>query len=106
MEPRAKLVQMCYERGMFQNQAETVVGLAIPQIDKFLKDEIGYKINWYDANGKFPEGLYATIFMFHVAPVALKWIDENIPKAWFRPLFDLNDPIHKTPSAGTEAIAA
>lgn len=90
IEPRAKLVEMCCNRGMSRNQAETVVGLAIPQIDKFLKEEMNYKIDWYDPGAMFPDGLYATMFMFHVSPIALKWIDENSPKAFFRNAFDFN----------------
>jgi len=90
MEPRARLVQMCIDRCMSKKQAEIVVGLAIKKIDNVLEKEIGYKINWFADNYDLPDAFYKDNFRLYVAPVALKWIDENIPKAWFRSMFDLN----------------
>ena len=79
---REKLEQMCYEKGMFESQAKTVVDLAIPEIDNL----DNYKITWDRPASEYPEPLYIIMFLT-VKKVAYKWIEENFPLAWFKPMF-------------------
>lgn len=89
MTVKERLEEICVEQGMFENQARAVVELAMKELDNI--DE--YKIAWDKPSQEYPTKFYAAAFLT-VARVALKWIDENIPQAWFRQMFDLNDPIH------------
>lgn len=83
MTTREKLIEMCIDNGMFPEQAKEVVELAISEIDKLVD---GYKTTWDRPANEYPDGLYAVMFLT-VADVAIKWIDENLPKAWFRSMF-------------------
>jgi hypothetical protein len=49
---------------------------------------------WNDQTTDYPEGLLRVTWLLICGEV-LKYIDEKCPQAWFRPLFDLQDPIHK-----------
>jgi len=85
MTTRQKLESMLVATGMFESQAKQVMDVAIPELNK--QSPGGYNITWdSDASG-YPDMLYALWFM-SVKIVALKWIDANCPKAWFRPMFD------------------
>lgn len=75
---------------MGERQAQAVVKLAMEELDG---SSDGCKITWDSPAQEYPHKFYTATFVA-VARVALKWIDENIPQAWFRPMFDLSDPIH------------
>ncbi len=78
---KQKCLKMLTNRGMFENQAEQVLERALPEI------EIGnYEITWNRPASEYPEPLYAVINVI-LNKVALEWIDENLPEAWFRPFF-------------------
>ena len=92
---RAKLEQMLFEMGMFENQATKVIDLAIPEIDKMQpsiqegeEDEQPepYKVKWHNPSTDYPEGIY-NLWFHKVKEVALQWIDKECPQAWFRELF-------------------
>jgi len=89
MTTKEKFVEFCIERGMSENQAEQVVNLAMTEIDK---DEC--RTTWNRPAGEYPNEFYAVAFLI-LPRIALNWIEKNIPTAWYRPLFDLNDPICK-----------
>ena len=74
---------MCVERGMFEEQAKEVVELTIPKIDA--QDD--YKTTWDRPANEYPDSLYAVMFLY-VKETAKKWIEQNIPQAWFKPMFD------------------
>lgn len=83
MTTKEKLVNMLVNMGMFESQAKTVIELAIPVLNESTD---GYKITWNRPSEEYPKEMYA-IWLFQIKPVALKWIDENCPKAWYRSMF-------------------
>ena len=80
---RQKFESVLVERGMFPEQAKTVMNLAITEIDS---SGIG-QITWNRPADEYPSSIYA-VLMLTVEKVALEWIDANMPMAWFRPMFD------------------
>lgn len=84
MNTRQKFESMLIERGMFESQAKEVMDLAVPVLDGQVDN---YKITWDRPSEEYPDVLYNV--MFHsVRKVALKYIEENIPMAWFKPMFE------------------
>jgi hypothetical protein len=80
---KEKLTKMLVDNGMFDDQAKKVMEVAIPRIEALTPD---YKITWDRPAEEYPDPVYAAIWL-HLRGIALEWIDENIPKAWFRPMF-------------------
>lgn len=85
MTTKEKLIQMCVERGMFEDDAKQVVEMAMPEIDKA---DTSHKTTWNSPSDGYPDVAYAVMFMY-VSEKALEWIDKNKPKAWFRGMFEL-----------------
>lgn len=83
MTVREKLKDMLIQRGMFEDQAKEVIELSILELNKDADD---YKITFDASSDVYPDGLYAAMFIT-IRPIALKWIDDNKPRAWFRPMF-------------------
>lgn len=81
-----KLIEMLENRGLSNTQAKQVISETLPKLeeDTELKD---YKINFNDSYGAYPPAIYNIIFEF-LKPLALGWIKNNKPEAWFRPLFE------------------
>ncbi len=97
MTTKQRLIGNLIDCGMSQSQAEQIIELAIPVLDKqaheingfhgvTFEPENPYHINWDSPSFHYPDGLYAAWFM-SIKPIALKWIDENKPQAWFRDMF-------------------
>ena len=99
MNTKEKLIDMLVSCGMFESQATKVIDLAIPEIEKqnaeatgTLNTESGeyenvYKITWGRPSPEYPQVMYAVWFMT-IKPIALKWIEENCPQAWFKGMFE------------------
>jgi len=83
MTVRQKIENALVHLGMFEQQAQKVMDIAMPTIDG-ISDE--YQISWDSDCEIYEEEMYDFLFTF-VKPEALKWIDENVPKAWFRENF-------------------
>lgn len=96
---KQKLTNMLIERGMFESQAEAVMNLALPTLNKQAENVNGtemqdnievpvapYVITWDAPATDYPSVMYALWFA-SIKPIALKWIDENKPQAWFREMF-------------------
>jgi len=83
MNTRQKFEQMLFERGMFENQAKEVMDLAIPVCDATAPD---YKITWDRPAEEYPDPFYSVVFL-SIKPVALKYIEEKCPMAWFKAMF-------------------
>jgi hypothetical protein len=75
--------------GLFDTMVEEVLPRIInaPILDNM-------KHRWNDKTSDYPEGLLRVTWML-ICTVVLEYIDEKCPMAWFRPMFDLKDPIHK-----------
>ena len=81
---KSRLIKMLEANGMFENQAKEVIELAIPKLNEVVK---GYDINFYDCETTYPEAIYTVLFM-SVKPIALIWINQNKPEAWYKPMFE------------------
>ena len=107
MTVREKLFGMLVNYGMFEKQAESVMELAIPVLSKQMveldgninqrinhKEEVEttfkiqkpYHITFDRPANEYPDIMYVLWFKT-IRPVALKWIDDNIPAAWYREMF-------------------
>jgi hypothetical protein len=80
---KMKLVAMLIANGLFESQANEIIKLAIPEIDKLNN---GYQITWDRPASEYPGVLYPLLFI-SIKPIALQWIEDNCPQAWFKPMF-------------------
>jgi hypothetical protein len=83
MTVRKKLEQMCIDKGMFDTQAKKVLDAAIPKMNDLSDD---YSIAWDSEASEYPDSIYNVLFLT-VKEEALLWIDQHLPKAWFRQMF-------------------
>ena len=67
------------DRGMFPHQAVEVVAGVVEATTEMAG-------RWDDDTEGYPPQMLAVLW-YSVDRAALKWIDENLPKAWFRPMF-------------------
>jgi len=84
MTTRERLKGMLTERGMFDENADEVLKEAIPRIEKSTPD---YKITWDRPADEYLDAFYDSMWL-SLRDVALEWIDEKAPEAWFRPMFE------------------
>ena len=84
MTVREKVEHILTEKGMFQGQAEKVMAICIPKINKISDD---YQIEWDEDCDFYNEDMYDFMFSI-VKPEALKWIEERIPFVWFKGNFE------------------
>jgi hypothetical protein len=71
-----------FNNGMFEDNVSAVIELA--KKDEVLDSMSG---RWTDKTDDYPPFM-EKIFILSLDHVALKYIDENIPQAWFRPVFE------------------
>ena len=83
MTVKEKIEQILVDLGMFQQQAQKVMEIAIPKIDAISED---YQIEWDNYYDIYEDEMYEFLFSI-VKPVALEWIEEHVPKAWFKENF-------------------
>lgn len=91
MTVKEKLVGMLVDCGMFDEQAEEIFKLAVPALNMAANPgakevEARYNIPFDRPWTEYPTVLYGMWFDV-IKPIALKWIDENKPQAWFREMF-------------------
>lgn len=84
MTTRQKFEKMLFEMGVFENQASKIMDVAIPRFSELLPQ---YQVTWDRPAYEYPDAFYNVGFITVVKKAALDWIDENLPEAWFRPLF-------------------
>lgn len=85
MTTKEKLIAWMVGNGMFEDQAQEVFNLVRPALEID-----GYRITWDRPAEEYPNAMYA-VWILTLKPIALAWIDENCPMAWFRPMFT-SDP--------------
>ena len=83
MTIKNKLIQMLKNNGMFESQAEEVMKIAEPILKKLVEN---YSLNLEEDTKNFPEVITKVLYL-SVKPIALIWIEENKPLAWFKPMF-------------------
>ncbi len=84
MTVQEKLEQMLIDNGMFPAQAKEVMVLAIPELNH-ISD--GYMITWSRNSEEYDQSIYRVLYHL-IRPIALKWIEDNKPQAWFKPMFE------------------
>ncbi len=72
------MINRLVQNGMFDTQATKVIEMVKA------KNE-GFDFWGKEAEG-YPDQLLSVVW-FTVKRNALEWIDENLPRAWFRPMF-------------------
>jgi hypothetical protein len=77
-----ELKDYLHNKGMFENQVEDVVKLVIE--DESMKEMKG---RWNDTQEDYGSAPMIKIIILSARPIALKYIDDNCPQAWFRPMF-------------------
>ena len=83
MTVREKLQSMLVNKGLSGTQAEEVMAIAEPELNKLAND---YKITFNRPADEYPCVIYTILFMV-IRRIALKWIEENMPLAWYKPMF-------------------
>jgi hypothetical protein len=83
MTVREKLESMLVANGMFEKQAKEVIELSIPKLNELADD---YTITFESPSNQYPDMIYK-LWYVTIKPIALKWIDDNKPMAWFREMF-------------------
>lgn len=83
MTVREKLESMLVANGMFENQAKEVIELSIPKLNELADN---YTITFESPSNQYPDMIY-NLWYITIKPIALKWIDDNKPMAWFREMF-------------------
>lgn len=79
---------MIYQRGVFESQAKAIMDYAIPLVNsKYEHLEIAHRIDWNGLADGYPDAFYLLTFETEIKPLAVVWIDANMPKAWFRAMF-------------------
>lgn len=88
MTTREKLEGALMQMGLFNKQASAIIERCIPIIDfQSWEAADGYDITWDSPAEDYPSILYNIWMATVVKKVALKWIDKNIPQAWYREMF-------------------
>ncbi len=83
MTTKEKLQSQLVANGMFEQDAETVMQLAMPQLDAVVPN---YKITWHRPADEYPAPIFA-LWWAQLKHIALAWIEEHQPQAWFKPMF-------------------
>jgi hypothetical protein len=74
---------MLMDRGLSESQSKEVMDMAIPLINPIIGS---YDITFDSRASDYPANVYHVVFDV-IKPIALKWIEENKPEAWFKPIF-------------------
>jgi hypothetical protein len=81
MTTKERFLKMITDNGVFDDQAEKMMQSVI---EEFNADS--YKVTWDRPASEYPDAFYIVCFM-RIKPIIVKWIDANIPQAWFRAMF-------------------
>ena len=84
MTTREKFEKMMVDRGMFANDAKKIMDIVISEYDA----NSDYQVTWNRPEYEYPEQIYSILWMVTVRESALKWLNENIPMAWFKVMFE------------------
>lgn len=79
--------------GMFPEQAKAVMAPLLSGTRE-VPGMLEFQNRWEDFTEGYPES-FLRVLMLYVDQAATEWIDANVPKAWYRPIFaheeSLND---------------
>lgn len=100
MNVQQKLIDMLIQNGLFESQANEIMKLALPVINKQAEEVDGvetkedgtrvpinpYKITWDSPCADYPPVMYSVWFST-IKPIAYEWLKLNKPNAWCIELF-------------------
>ena len=69
--------------GMSNSQATEVMRIASEEMDEM-------RNRWTDGTSEYPDIMKPSVRM-NIDSYAVRWIDENLPLAWYRPIFAHDD---------------
>ncbi len=105
MTAKEKLVNQLVILGLYESQAHKVVDIFIPvyedtvamitgpePVDPCFREDYyelveRTRIHWHLSSHTYEPELYK-VWLAMCRPIALKWIDENVPNAWYRVKFE------------------
>lgn len=90
MTTRNYLETYLEQRGMSFHQAVLCTDFCIDKLNAQIEIDDNfndYKITWNRPSDEYPNVLLRTL-TFMMNPNVLEWIEENIPNAWFKRVFD------------------
>lgn len=88
MTTRQKIEELLYNRGIFESQAKSIMDYAIPKIDSEMRQSGESLITWDRPSDEYPDALYAALFIAYINQRVVEWAKENLPKAWWIPMFE------------------
>lgn len=80
MTTKDKVIEYLTDKGMSSDEAEEVFKRAVPELER------SGRITWHRPADEYPDVVYITLFVA-LRRIALIYIDETCPLAWFRPMF-------------------
>lgn len=89
MTVKQKLQEMLYNLAVPESASKTILDYAIPLMDAEIKEKVGYQITWDSFHNDYPNVLYG-IFFNMLKPHVYQWGQENLPQAWWLPVFQPN----------------
>lgn len=78
-----KLTKMITDRAVSDRQATEIMEIAKSEIAK----DANYRMTWDRPASEYPKAFYNVVFALYVKPAAIKWVDENLPNAFWRMMF-------------------
>jgi hypothetical protein len=90
MTTRQKFEQMLYDMGIFETQAKQIMDFAIAEIDLLRIPEDPYQITWDRPHTEYPPQFYNVVFAVKIKPQVFAWAEQNMPMAWWKPMFAEN----------------
>lgn len=81
---------MLYDMGIFETQAKEIMDFAIEEIDLLRTQEYPYQITWDRPASEYPEAFYNVVFAVKIKPQVFAWAEQNMPMAWWKPMFAEN----------------
>lgn len=77
------LIEKLIQNGMSETQAKEVLEVSNPSLNELIDD---YSLDLNQSASSYPIVIINILFA-SIKPIALKWIEDNKPQAWFKPMF-------------------
>lgn len=79
------MIQEMIDRGMFESQAQEIMDLYVNDPRNLIEVHI-----WDDYANDYPNTM-KNVLWIGVKEFAFQWIKDNLPEAWFRPMFEFTE---------------
>ncbi len=89
MTTKEKFIDLLCQRYIMPDTAAKIVEQSIPITDRVWKYiKITHRIDWNGQAAGYPHHIYAIIWEMVIRKMALKWINKNVPEAFYKQLFE------------------